>query len=279
MKRAWSPTVGIVAAALLLLAPATAAHLDSGAQLAFDQYAATLEARLERQHASSETFIAVLNSGLSHRADTLTQLESGTVIIESVLDHPKPVPGGLIHHWRGTAYVRGAKSTDMLALLRDYRDLPRTYGPEIQSASVLRERGNAASVAIRMKRKKVITIVLDGVYDVQTRAVSVSSGASSSRSNHIWEIEAAGSANERRMKEGDDDGFLWRLNSYWSFQEVPGGLLIECEAVSLTRDIPAGLSWLAGPVVEELPRESLEFTLQATRNALAARTAKETESE
>ncbi len=42
------------------------------------------------------------------------------------------------------------------------------------------------------------------------------------------------------MKEGDDDGFLWRLNTYWSFVEVPGGLLIECEAISLTRDVPAG---------------------------------------
>jgi hypothetical protein len=126
-----------------------------------------------------------------------------------------------------------------------------------------------------MKRTKVITVVLDGVYDVATRTMSANSGASSSRSKHIWEVEAAGSANERRMKEGDDDGFLWRLNSYWSFQEVPGGLLIECEAVSLTRDIPGGLRWLAGPVVEEMPRESLEFTLQATRNGLAARPAKE----
>ena len=77
------------------------------------------------------------------------------------------------------------------------------------------------------------------------------------------------------MPEGNDDGFLWRLNSYWSFIRVPGGLLIQCEAVSLTRDIPAGLGWLAGPVVQQLPRESLEFTLQATQKALAASAAKE----
>ena len=79
------------------------------------------------------------------------------------------------------------------------------------------------------------------------------------------------------MKEGDDDGFLWRLNSYWSFLEVPGGLLIECEAVSLTRDLPGGLNWLAGPLLEQLPRESLEFTMQATRSALQAQATKETE--
>jgi hypothetical protein len=278
MKRALHLVIGMVAP-LLLPHLAAAAHLDPGAQHAFDEYAAQLESRLERQHGSSETFIAVLNGNVSHRADTLQQLESGAVVIQSVLDHPKPVPGGLIHHWRGAAYVRGGNSKEMVALLRDYTGLPQTYAPEIQTSSVIWERGGAASVAIRTKQKKVITVVLDGVYDLQTRTVSASSGSSSSRSKHIWEVEAAGNTNERHMKEGDDDGFLWRLNSYWSFQEIPGGLLIECEAVSLTRDIPSGLSWLAGPVVEELPRESLEFTLQATRNALAAKVARENEKE
>ena len=279
MKRAMYLVIGMAAPLLLQPHPAAAAHLDPGAQHAFDEYTAELETRLERQHNSSETFISVLNGGPSQRTDTFEELESGTMIIESVLDHPKPVPGGLIHHWRGAAYVAGAKSNDMLVLLRDYNGLARNYGPEIQSSSVLWERRGEASLAIRLKRKKVITVVLDGVYKVQTRSVSASSGASSSRSTHIWEVEGAGSASERRMKEGDDDGFLWRLNSYWSFREVPGGLLIECEAVSLTRDIPDGLGWLATPIVEELPRESLEFTLRATRNALTARAAKENDRE
>ena len=279
MKRALYLVIAMAAPLLLQPHPAAAAHLDPGAQHAFDEYTAALETRLERQHHSSETFIAVLNGSSSQRTDTLEELESGTMIIQSVLDHPKPVPGGLIHHWRGAAYVPGAKSKDMLVLLCDYNDLPRNYSPEIQSSSVLWERRGEASLAIRLKRKKVITVVLDGVYQVQTRSVSASSGASSSRSTHIWEVEGAGSASERRMKEGDDDGFLWRLNSYWSFQEVPGGLLIECEAISLTRDIPDGLGWLATPIVEELPRESLEFTLRATRNALTARAAKENDHE
>ena len=279
MKRAWRSAIRTAVALFSIPHPAYAAHLDPGAQHAFDEYTTALETRIERQHGSPETFIGVLKGSLSDRTRTLEQLESGTVIIESVLDHPKPVSGGLIHHWRGAAYINGAKSTDMIALLRDYNGLPRTYSPEIQTSRVLWERADAASVAIRMKRKKLITVVLDGVYDVQIRPLGENRGASSSRSAHIWEVEAAGTANEHDMHEGNDDGFLWRLNSYWSFQEVPGGLVIECEAVSLTRDIPRGLGWLAAPLVEELPRESLEFTLQATRNALAARAAKENEKE
>jgi hypothetical protein len=269
--------MGISAAVFLLFIPSAAIRLEAGGLQAFDEYDATVQARIQKQHGSSETFIAVLNGSQSHRSKTMSELRAGTVVIESVLDRPKPVPGGLLHHWRGTAFVAGAKSKDMTELLRDYSGLPRHYGPEIVSSRVLWERAGAASVAIRMKRKKVVTVVLDGIWDVQTRSVDSNRGYSSSHNTHIWEVDAAGSGGEHHMQEGDDDGFLWRLNSYWSFEEVPGGLLIECEAVSLTRDIPGGLSWLAGPLVEELPRESLDFTMQATRSALAAKAAKETE--
>ena len=176
-----------------------------------------------------------------------------------------------MHHWRGAAFVPGAKPQDMLALLRDYDRLLRDYSPEVESSRALEQHAEFATVAMRMKKQKVVTVVLDGQYDVQTRMTAANRGYSISRSQHIWEVEWPGTTHERHMKEGDDDGFLWRLNSYWSFVELPDGLLIECEAVSLTRDIPSGLGWLAAPILEQLPRESLEFTLKATRNALTAR--------
>jgi hypothetical protein len=58
------------------------------------------------------------------------------------------------------------------------------------------------------------------------------------------------------------------MNTYWSYEERDGGLYLQIESVSLTRSIPTGLGWLIGPFVESVPRESLEFTLQATRDAL-----------
>ena len=70
------------------------------------------------------------------------------------------------------------------------------------------------------------------------------------------------------MPVGNDNGFLWRLYSYWRFQERDGGVYMECEAVSLTRDIPTGLNWLIEPIIRDLPKESLVKTLEATRHAL-----------
>ena len=277
MKCQTSVAAGALVALFLSVVPSAGAQLQPKGLQAFNDYDAKLQARIEKQHGSPGTFIAVLGGSQSHRNQTMSELRSGAIVIESVLDRPKPVPGGLLHHWRGTAFVAGARSKDMSDLLKDYDELPRHYSPEIVSSRVLWERAGAASIAIRMKRKKVVTVVLDGIWDVQTRSVDTNRGYSSSRSAHIWEVDAAGTSGERHMKEGDDDGYLWRLNSYWSFEEVPGGLLIECEAISLTRDIPGGLGWLAGPLVEQLPRESLEFTMQATRNALAAGAEKEAE--
>jgi hypothetical protein len=49
---------------------------------------------------------------------------------------------------------------------------------------------------------------------------------------------------------------------------------VQSEVVSLTRDIPAGFGWLIGPFVTSIPRESLTFTLEATRKAVEAQAKK-----
>jgi hypothetical protein len=82
------------------------------------------------------------------------------------------------------------------------------------------------------------------------------------------EVTDAGTSAEREEPVGQGGGYLWRLNSYWRFDERDGGVYLECESVSLTRDIPFGLGWIVGPFVTSLPRESLEFTLQTTRKAI-----------
>ena len=50
--------------------------------------------------------------------------------------------------------------------------------------------------------------------------------------------------------------------------QVNDGVILQCEAISLTRDIPTGLGWMVGPFVTKIPRESLEFTMTATRAAV-----------
>jgi hypothetical protein len=89
-----------------------------------------------------------------------------------------------------------------------------------------------------------------------------------SRSTRIAEIEAPGTSRERAFPAGEEHGFLWRQNTYWSYREGDGGLYVEIESVSLSRSIPNGLGWAVRPFVQSVPQESLEFTLRSACNAV-----------
>ncbi len=263
------------AAILALTVPCSSARLSGSTLRAYETYVGSVEKRLIQQHARPDTYLATLSAGATARAEIERQLRSGILHVEPVNVGTRLAEGGLLHHWRGAAFVSGARASDMLALLRDYNRLSTYYAPEVELSQLISERAGVATVAMRFKKQVVVPIVLDAEYRVQAGLTGAGTGYSISRSTHIWEIDSPGTTHERRMTEGDDDGFLWRLNTYWSFVEAPDGLFIECEAISLTRDVPAGLAWLIAPVVQDMPRDSLKFTLTATRNALGSSALKE----
>jgi hypothetical protein len=67
---------------------------------------------------------------------------------------------------------------------------------------------------------------------------------------------------------GEGSGVIWRLFSIARYQERDGGVYIELEAIALSRDIPASLRWLAGPIVRRVSRSSLSISLRQTENAV-----------
>jgi hypothetical protein len=121
---------------------------------------------------------------------------------------------------------------------------------------------------MRVRQKHVLTVVMDTTYDVTFGRLDAQRGYSTSRSTQIAEIDSPGTAHERSLGPGEEHGFLWRMNTYWSYEERDGGLYIQIESVTLSRSIPTGLGWAIGPFIESVPRDSLEFTLRATSNAL-----------
>ena len=130
--------------------------------------------------------------------------------------------------------------------------------------------GNDFKIYYRLRKKKVITVTLNTYHDVHYFPVDSRRWYSRSYSTRIAEVANADTPNEREKPVGHDGGFLWRINSYWKFEEKDGGVYIECESISLTRDIPTGLGWLIKPFVTSIPKESLEMTMGSTRAALAA---------
>jgi hypothetical protein len=84
---------------------------------------------------------------------------------------------------------------------------------------------------------------------------------------NIAELERFGN-NEREKLEGHDRGFLWRMNSYWRYQQTDGGVIIECESMALSRSIPSLLASMIKPIINSVARESMERTLQSMRTRL-----------
>ena len=122
-----------------------------------------------------------------------------------------------------------------------------------------------------MLKKKIITVVLDTDHDVHYFHVSGAGGARwgcRSYTTRTAEVDDAGKPNEKVQPPDTGYGFLWRLNTYWRFEERDGGAYAECRAISLTRDIPAVLKWIIEPMVRSLPKDTLIHTLKATRDAV-----------
>jgi hypothetical protein len=241
------------------------AEAPVGALATFNSYVGVVEARLAGQHGSREGFFA----GEAGSAEGEARLRRGETVIEQV---SPPVgtelPGALLHHWRGTAFVPGAKAEDFERLLRDFGGYPKYFAPQVMAARTIAADGDRVEGCMRVRQKHLITVVLDSTYDVQFGRLDARDGWSASRSTRIAEVDAVGTREERVLGPGEEHGFLWRLNTYWSWEERDGGLYMQVESVSLTRGIPAGMGWVVRPFVESIPRESLEFTLRAAVNRL-----------
>ncbi len=198
-----------------------------------------------------------------HAGKTVAQFWSGS--------GPAKVPSGLIHDWIGAVFTAGATVDATLRLVQDYDHHQDIYKPEVLVSKLMRHRGNDFEIYLRLLKKKILTVVLDTDHDVQYRCIDATRWLCRSYTTRIAEVENAGTPREQVSPPDSGFGFLWRLYSYWRFQERDGGVYIECRAMSLTRDVPLGLGWIIEPTIQKLPRESLIHTLDCTRQALLAR--------
>jgi hypothetical protein len=109
--------------------------------------------------------------------------------------------------------------------------------------------------------KKVLSVTLNTESDAEFFHPGPGRAYSRIHSTRIAEVADAGTPQEHEKPVGNDTGFMWRLNTYWRVLERDGGTYVQCESISLSRDIPFGLGWIIGPFVTDVPKESLQFTL------------------
>jgi hypothetical protein len=241
---------------------------------AFDTYLKLTDARNAEELQRGTNLLCVEGLKENERAQAYEALKRGEVKMQKLETRQNGekihCPGGMIHHWVGVAFIPGAKLQDVLRVLQDYDHHAQYYAPDVEQSKIESHDGNHFVVFLRFRRRKVITVVLNTEHDVRYFLDSDTREHSRSSAIRIAEVENAGKANEREKPSGDDGGYLWRMETWWRMEERDGGVYVQSEVVSLTRDIPTGLGWLIGPFVTSIPKETLTFTLDATRRAITS---------
>ncbi|MGB8259812.1 MAG: hypothetical protein WCE75_05660 [Terracidiphilus sp.] len=235
----------LIVAVLLWAAPLWSLEPKPETNRAFDEYASAAEARM---HGGAFLYADA-------HGDARAAARQGQTFVVELRNRDVQVPDGAIHDWLAVAFFPGASIAGVRTILQDYAGYKRTYMPDVSDSRLVAREGDRFHIFLRLENKQFLTLHYNSEYDVSYATPGPGKMDVVSRSTGI-------------RQDGEDNGFLWRLNSYWRFEEGDGGVYAECRSISLSRGIPFAFGWLR-EALEKFPRDSMVRTMEATRRAAA----------
>jgi len=259
-------SVVLAAAMIIAIEPVvSAADIGTEAAAGWTRYVGAVEARRVAEVGDASRFLAMdffPNATAERRA-----VLDGAIVVHEVDAADRSgrtidVRDASVHHWRGVVFLPRISVARLTASLR--AGAPAT-GPDVLRSAVISRDGDAMRVFLRVQRTRFVTVVYDTEHEVRFAQDGPGRASTTSVAVKIAEVADAGTPQERELRPGEDRGFLWRLNAYWRYEAVPGGVMAECESVSLSRSVPFGLQTVAAPFIRSAARESMERTLEQLR--------------
>jgi len=253
-----------------------AATLKSETVEAWEDYVQLTEERIAHELESDEGYFVVDFLPSEEVEGCREKLAAGEICVLKMAapgdsgEEPE-IPSGLVHHWLGSLFVPNVSLDELMTWVQSYNDHEQ-YFEEVEASELLSKEGDVYDILLRLKRKKIVTVHYNTEHRVEYRHHDALRVSSKSHTTRIAQIENPGTSSERERPEGRDSGFLWRLNSYWRYKEVNGGVLVELETLSLSRGIPAAVKWLVAGYINSVPRESLQSTLSSIRDGVTETT-------
>lgn len=271
MHRFTSYAIAFILCLLGLSQAVTAAELKQKTTDAFNKYVTATEARInnELQHGP---FLYIDGQSSNDMKSSYERLKKGEILVEK-LETKAPgvssdVPDGMVHHWVGLIFIPNATLAGVVPILQDYQHRADLYKPDVTASHLIWHQGNDYKFFLRLYQKRFTTAVFNTEYIAHWGQVDPTKLYSHSISSKIAEVKDSDHPDGEEWPVGQGRGYLWRLNTYWRFEERDGGVYMQCEALSLTRDIPFGLGWLLKPLVTKIPKESLDRALGQTRTVV-----------
>ncbi|MBZ5523414.1 MAG: hypothetical protein LAP21_14355 [Acidobacteriia bacterium] len=249
-----------------------AAELKQKTVSAFDQYVSATQARFANEVRPGGAFLYVDSLPEAEKKSAYEELKRGEIPVYKLETRQQGreinVPEAIVHHWVGIIFIPGVTMAQALPVVRDYDHRADLYKPEVTTSRTISRQGDDYKIFLRLYQKKFTTVVFNTEYDIHWRQFDEHRYSSDSISTRVAELKDSNKPDGEEFPVGKDHGYLWRLNTYWRFQEKDGGVYLQCELVSLTRDIPTGLGWLLRPLVTSIPRNSLQRALGRTREVI-----------
>jgi len=250
--------------ALLLPMQSRAANLKGETVAAWDSYVQSVDATLHERVRPGGPFLWVRDD-----AKRIAKVHGGEIVVAPAPGpSPRKVPGGLIHHWIGAAFLPDRKLDDILNVTREYDRYKEVYQPSVvESKTTVRGEEVDRFSMVLMNQAFFLTMAVDADYQVTSVRLDEGRYYSVSRSMRVQEIENYRRPGERRMPEGEGAGLIWKLFSTLRLSERDGGVYVEMEAVALSRDIPGALHFFVDPIVRRVSRNSILTSISQTGEA------------
>lgn len=251
-------------------AGARAARLYPETAVRWKAYVSATEGRIGREMGSPRGFLA-LDFGRDATAERRAVLGGAVVARKMETIDPRgakvDVPSAFIHHWRGAVLIPGMTVAELVAKLQS--DMPPTGQDDVLQFKVLERGPDRMRVYLKLQRRKFVIVVYNTEHVVTFARYGPARATSASTATKIAEVSDPNTPRERELPVGDDRGFLWRLSAYWRYEDVMGGVIAECESISLSRDVPPLARYLVNPIIESTARESMARTLLALKMRFA----------
>jgi hypothetical protein len=202
--------------------------------------------------------------------ERVSQVHAGEIMVSPAsTQNPKKVPGGLIHHWIGAAFLPDTKLADMLQIIQDYDRYKQYYRPFVlESKTVARNARDDRFSMLLMNRSLVPRTALDADYRATEVNLDDHRLYSVSETTRVQEVDDYGQPGEHRLPEGEGRGYVWKLFSISRLEQRDGGVYIEMETVALSRDIPALVRFVVDPIVRRISRNSMVLSIKQTEQAV-----------
>jgi hypothetical protein len=261
---------GMLLLAALLLVPMQlhAAVLKAETLTAWDEYVQSVQAGLQDRVRPGGSFLWTAED-----PERMAKARDGEIIVAPPDGRtPSAVPGGLIHHWIGAAFLAHAKLNDILEVTHDYDHYKEFYRPfVIESKTVARNDPDDKFSMLLMNRALFVKMAIDADYQATEVRLDDCRFYSVSKTTRVQQIDDYGQPGERRIPEGEGGGYVWKLFSMVRLEERDGGVYIEMETAALSRDIPSLLRPMVNPIVRRLSRNAMLVSIQQTEQAVRSK--------